>query len=128
VLAELELIEPYLLSQRSNPPRPLWQGRSHELSGPGHSCLQDTKSLPILRCAHLDARSMGWSCGVAFPVSLDRPMAKKFDALGNQSSPSLPFAVNKSTRRTAAAAAVRLPSVSGRPEQTRSNKTLDLDL
>lgn len=48
MLSELELIEPYLLSQRSNPPRPLWQGRRHELSGPGHSCLQDTKSLQIL--------------------------------------------------------------------------------
>jgi hypothetical protein len=57
VLSELELIEPYLPSQRSNPPRPLWQGRRHELSGPGHSCLQDTKSLHILRCAHRNHRN-----------------------------------------------------------------------
>jgi len=39
-------------------------------------------------------------------------MAKRLDALGNQSSPSLPFGVNKSTRRNAA---VRLPPVSARP-------------
>jgi hypothetical protein len=31
------------------------------LSGPGHSCLQDTKSLHILRCAHLNGRYLGWS-------------------------------------------------------------------
>jgi hypothetical protein len=35
------------------------------LTGPGHSCLQDNKSLHILRNAHFRARSMDWNRAVA---------------------------------------------------------------
>lgn len=43
VLSELELVQSKLFPQCSNPPRPCWQGCGHELSRPGHICLQDNK-------------------------------------------------------------------------------------
>lgn len=54
--SKVKLIEPKALAQRSNPPRPGRQRRGHELTGAGHSCLQDNKSRHTLRCAHQPVR------------------------------------------------------------------------
>lgn len=48
VLSELELIQSAALAQRSNAPRPRWQGSGHELSRPSHSW-QDNKCTLTLR-------------------------------------------------------------------------------
>jgi hypothetical protein len=108
MLSEIELIEPKFLSQCSNPPRPCWQGRGHELTGPGHSCLQDNKSLHILRNAHFRARSMDWNRAVAscdpIPRRTNRQrtakakkLSRRFAAPGHPFGHSLPFWLNKST-------------------------------
>ena len=83
MLSEIELIEPKFLSQCSNPPRPCWQGRGHELTGPGHSWLQDNKSLHILRNAQFyetrTSAPVPWIGTEPSPLairSLDRRTAK----------------------------------------------------
>jgi hypothetical protein len=90
MLSEIELIEPKFLSQCSNPPRPCWQGRGHELAGPGHTCLQDNKSLHILRRAHFPARSIDWNRGVGLPLrSLDRLTTKAAHRRQPKQSPTI---------------------------------------
>ena len=71
-LAESELIQSRFLSQCSNPPRPCGQGSSHELAGPSHICLQDNKSLHILRFAHVRTRSANWNCGAGLLIRFVR--------------------------------------------------------